>query len=501
MGSADPVDSVREKVIVGLRSYGSLRLLTQIVSWLGTVYVVRHLTSRALGEYGVTFMVFSYLAMTYDGTLLEALVQRAPEDAQQRRAVFSLVVGIGVVLAAATAGCSGLIAHWVGDRAVAPLVLGVSLVLVLTALSVLPHAALARQMAFARLATIAAVQSLCVMSVSVWLAARGAGAWALLAGLIVGAAVRMVLLNASSWGLARPTFRIGRALGYLGFGGILFADNLLWRWYTSLDTFLLGRWTGTAALGYYSLAQQIAELPLEKISRVVNDISLPAYATLRDDRRAAAGLLLETLRSHATVGFPVFWGLAAVGSLFVPVVFGAAWHLTLFPLAALAAVAPLRLMGSIETPAMTGLGRPQTLLKTKLLIVPCMTVALIAGCRLGGIDGAALVWACVFPLCYGLAFRWVLRVAGVSYRQLLAVVRGPALSAAAMTAAVLLWQRLSHPWSLPPIAALVTAIGVGVAAYGIALRLIDPTAYGLSWARLRRIGGLPPRVLAGVGSQ
>ena len=482
---------VHEKLLAGLRSYASLRLLTQVASWLGTVYVVRHLDSRALGEYGVALVVFNYVSMAYDGTLVEALVQRPPAHREERRAVFTLLVGVGLALAALTALASGPISRAVGDAALAHLLDGVAVALALAALCVLPQASLAREMAFPQLATIGASQAVCVTITTVWLAWRGFGAWALVSGQIAGVGLRMLLLNATRFSLMRPTTHIRSALAYVRFGGVLFADNVLWRWYTSLDTFLLGRWSGTVALGFYSLAQQVAELPLEKISTVVNDVSLPAYAELRHDRRASVALLLETLRSHATVGFPVFWGIAATAAYLVPVIFGDRWGLAIFPLIALSAVAPLRLMGSIETPAMTGLGRPGVLVTTKLIIVPCMTAALIAGCWWDGIRGAALAWLCVFPVCYLPAFRLVLAAAGISYREVGAIVRGPAAAAAVMVLIVLAAAALAaRAAGGSPLAGLATGIAVGVAAYGGALRVIDPDAFRLAQARIGRFVGL-----------
>lgn len=481
---------VHEKLVVGLRSYASLRLLTQITSWAGTIYVVRHLDSHAFGQYAVALVVFNYLAMVFDGTLLETLVQQPPATVEARREAFSLLLGVGVLLVAVTAAIAGPIGRLVGDESVAPLVMGIAAALGLTSLCILPQATLAREMDFQRLASIGAVQAVCVTLSTVGLAALGTGAWALVSGQIVGAAVRAVLLNVHSPGLLRPTLRIKGALEYLRFGGVLFADNVLWRWYTSLDTFLLGRWSGTVQLGFYNLAQQVAELPLEKISTVVNDISLPAYAELRRDPPAAANLLLETIRTHATAGFPIFWGLAAVAAYAVPVLFGSRWETSVFPLIALAAVAPLRLIGSIETPAMTGIGRPGVLLRTKLIIAPCMTVALAVGCWLGGIKGAALAWLGIFPLCYGWSFRYVLQAAEVRYRQLLAVIRGPAAAAALMILAVLISERLTGSFTDSSVAILAVSIAVGAAAYGLGLRLLDPVAFRLAEARLGRFVGL-----------
>jgi len=467
-----------------------MRFLTQITSWAGTIYVVRHLDSHAFGQYAVALVIFNYLAVVFDGTLLEAIVQQPPATPEARRATFSLLVGVGVLLLGLTAALAGPIGRLEGDKSVPALIMGIGAALGLTALCVLPQAALARAMDFRRLASISAVQAVCVTVSTVGLAALGTGAWALVSGQIVGAAVRAVLLNLCSPSLVWPTLRIGNALEYVRFGGVLFADNALWRWYTSLDTFLLGRWSGTGQLGFYNLAQQVAELPLEKISTVVNDISLPAYAELRSDPPAAASLLLETVRTHATAGFPIFWGLAAVAVYAVPVLFGRGWESSIFPLIALAGVAPLRLIGSIETPAMTGIGQPGVLVKAKLIIAPCMTGALAVGCWLGGIKGAALAWLGIFPLCFGWAFRYVLQAAGIPYRQVLAVTRGPAAAAAAMIIAVLAGEHLTGNLTDSSAAVLAVAIAVGVPAYALGLRWLDPVAYRLAEGRLGRLVGV-----------
>ena len=483
---------MHEKLIAGLRSYASVRLVTQALSWLGTIYVVRTLDSHAFGAYGVALVIFNYFSMVFDGSLLETLVQRLPQGREELRAVFTLLAGSGLLIAAAIVTASRGVAELVGDRAVRPLVCAAAGALLLTSLCTLPHATLARQMEFRRLALMAALQGACATLSTVLLAWLGAGAWALAAGLVIGSLVRCVLLNVTAFRLAVPTARLRPALAYLRFGGVLLADNILWRWYTSIDTFLLGRWRGTVSLGFYTLAQQVAELPLEKISTVVNDVSLPAYSELSQDRVRAASLMLETIRSHAVVGFPIFWGLAAVAHAAVPALFGAKWSQAIFPLAALAAVAPLRLIGSVETPAMTGLGSPGVLVRTKLIVAPCMTVALLAGAWYGGINGAAVAWLAMFPLCYGLAFRIVLHAAGVSYRAVLVAIRGPALAAALMAAAVSLWGAIPGPAASSSAIALTEGVVLGVAAYPLLLRVIDANAYRLTQRRLWQLLGRQP---------
>ncbi len=481
---------IYDRVFSGLRSHGAARLLTQAISWAGTIYVARTLDSRAFGAFGLSVVVFNYASLIYDGTLTEALVQRVPATQIERRSIFMMLLIAGTVLAAMMLALARPVTHLVGEPQVATLLSVMAVVLLVTSLGVLPNARLVNAMEFGCLSKIAAAQAVGTTCVTVWLAHEGFGAWALAFGALTGAVLRTVMLNIAEPSLLMPTLRLGYALQYFRVGGVLFTDTVLWRFYTSIDTFLLGRWAGSASLGLYTLAQQVAEIPLEKISTIVNDVSLPAYAQLEGNRREGGRLMLETIRTHATIGFPIFWGLASVARIAVPAMFGEKWDGAILPLTALALIAPLRLMGSVETPAMTGMGRAHVLLKTKLLIVPTMVIALAVGCRLGGINGAALAWLLVFPCCYIAGFRLVLRAAGLSYGQVVEVIRGPAMASALMVGVVTCAAALLAMANLPALVDLVGEILVGITSYAAGLRLLDGDAYRMLHQRLRRLLGL-----------
>jgi len=473
--------------MAALRSHAGAKVFIQLVSWIGTVYVLRRLDSDALGVFAIATVAFGYASMVYEGGMLEALVQHDPASPGERRSVFTLLAGSGLLLAGIVAGAAPGFARLMEVAQVEPILMTMALGLFITALGILPHAQLIREMRFGRLALISSAQAVASSGVSVALAYAGAGAWALALGLIAGLLVRTTLLNVCVTSLFMPTLRIAPALHYLRFGGILIADGLLWRWYNSLDTLLLGRWSGPASLGHYSFAQQLANMPLEKISTVVNDVSLPAYAELAQRRPEAARLMIETIRTHAVVGLPIFWGIAAVADVAIPLIFGAQWQPAIFALTAIALVAPLRLMGSVETPAMTGIGAPWILVKTKLLIVPAMTVAIVAGCWWGGVNGAALAWLCAFPFFYVIAFRWVLRPMALTYADVVGVVRGPALAAGLMMCIVRLGAEGMSRLESGPLPSLVAMIAAGAAAYLLMLRSFDREAYGLLINRARQL--------------
>jgi teichuronic acid exporter len=471
---------IYQKFRAGLRAHTIAKVLVQVVSWLGTVYVLRTLDAHAVGLFAIASVAFGYASLMYEGGMLETLVQDHPQTRDERRSVFSLLLAMGVGSAALLAALANPISALVGAPEVAALIAVLSVNLVTIAMGILPYSRLIHEMRFGPLAVISSVQALVSAVTMIVLAREGAGVWSLVWSQIAGSLTRTILLNVAVPSLHAPTAAFALALRYLRTSSILIADGLLFRWYTSVDVFLLGRWSGPAQLGHFSFGQQVANTPLEKISTVVNDVSLPAYARLAADRSEAGKLMLETMRTHGTIGLPVFWGLASVAATAVPVIFGEQWIPAVFPLMAMAVVAPMRLIGSVETPAMTGIGRAMVLLQTKFIIVPVMTIALIAGAWWGGVRGVSLAWLCVFPPVYAVAFRLVLRAIGLSYARVLEVLRGPAIAAGLMSLSVAGLQYLANAQlHAPPVILLLGLIACGAVLYPAALWLADRQAFDL----------------------
>ena len=81
--------------------------------------------------------------------------------------------------------------------------------------------------------------------------------------------------------LARELLRSGLPIG----GATLLAVALL-----NLDYVLVGRYLGTEALGYYTLAFNLASWPVTFFAVAVARVSVPAFARLQHSPAAAVGL-------------------------------------------------------------------------------------------------------------------------------------------------------------------------------------------------------------------
>ena len=62
------------------------------------------------------------------------------------------------------------------------------------------------------------------------------------------------------------------------FGGYVTISRIFWGFYTQADTFIIGKLLGKELLGFYSVGMNLASLPMEKVSGIINQVAFPAFS-------------------------------------------------------------------------------------------------------------------------------------------------------------------------------------------------------------------------------
>ncbi len=94
--------------------------------------------------------------------------------------------------------------------------------------------------------------------VALSLAFRGAGAWALAAQYVTAFAVKAVILNAAAWSPPDLVYDFASLRGHVSTGGALLVSRLGELGTKLAENTLFGHVFGTAALGSYTLANQVS---------------------------------------------------------------------------------------------------------------------------------------------------------------------------------------------------------------------------------------------------
>lgn len=407
----------------------------QLISWVVTLLVLRFLTPEDYGLLAIATVVVS-LVMLLGEVGVQLIVVRAEELTEAfLRSVFGLVVATHLLMALCVALSSFAVARYYDDARIQAIMMAIGLNALLVAFTQIPGALLLRELNFRLQAIAALVTSLVQSATTLVLAYLGAGVWSLVFGQLLSNGVAAVVLNRMRPSLRAPSFDFATLRGHLVFGSWIVVQRLIWWLLNSFDQLLLGKLIGTAQLGFYAVANQVAALPKDKLSQVINQITFPAVARVSHQPEQLHANLLTALSIMCTVVFPIFAVISALAEDIIEVVLSAKWQGALLPLTLLPLAMPFRMVAAPIAEAMNALGHASTTARLQAVSL----VVVITGISLGshwGVAGVCAAWIVVANVNLAVFVLATGRLSGLGYGDLVAAMRGPIACCVAMYAAV-----------------------------------------------------------------
>ena len=409
-------------------------------------------------------MVFvGFVALVADAGLGAAVVQATDLDSHRLRSIFGAVIlvncGLFTVLTLAAPALALLLNE---DRLVSIIrVLAVQFLLGMFA--VIPGALLTRVLHFKGQSLVGLAGAVAGSLMTLGLAIAGWGVWALVFGNLLAHFVNTIALNVISPFLRFPQFSLQGVRSMMVFGGQVTAARLLWFVYSQADILIVGRLLGKEVLGFYSVAMHLASLPNQKISSVINQVALPAFARSQHNSELVGPYLLKAMRALALVSFPVFWGISSVAPEITAVLLGAKWQAATAPLQLLPLVMPLSLLSPFLNTAFLGIGRSDVVLANVFAACCIMPAAFFLGAHYG-LVGVSVAWVAAFPFVLAFNLRRMLPLVGLGWRQALSAVAPAASAASGMYVSVSV-ARYLLAGLLDETLLLMALIAVGAATY------------------------------------
>jgi teichuronic acid exporter len=464
-----------QSAISGLRWIGSVRLITQVVTWSMTLLTVRLLQPH---DYGVVataglFTVFANLLL--DGGLSLLLVSERNLSDRQLGAAFSWIMVVASVLAAGIALVAPAAALFFKTPDLTRVLQVSALQLPLGALLVVPQALLARRMHFRALALAQFVASVTQGGVTLLMAYAGAAYWALVTGILLGATIRAVMQWAALDQRPKPNLDFRDLQPLLRKGGHLLGQRIIYFFTSDFDTFALGHLAGATVLGSYSLGKQLAHTALDQLSGIVNQVSVPVFAAKGGLEEQISGLV-QLITLVSLIVFPFFWITGVVSQVAFPLFFGSRWEKMVVPFMAFSFVLPFRSVYTLLDSAIVGTGRVSTTFKNMLMWAAIMIPLLGISAHYGA-DAAACSWIVGFPLVFWFSMRRISRAFGVQLTVFLRPLAAPvALAAIACGSAEVIY--LTTGKGIPQLARMILEGTAAVGCYWLLIRWCAPLQYG-----------------------
>jgi O-antigen/teichoic acid export membrane protein len=210
---------------------------------------------------------------------------------------------------------------------------------------------------------------------------------------------------------------------------------------------------------------QLASLPMQKVSELLDQVGFAAYSSIQYDMSAIRSHFLKAIRVLSFISFPIFWGISSIAPDLVLVVLGKRWELAIVPLQLLALVMPIRMIGHGSGSVLTAIGKPHIGTLNVVFALVIMVPAFFIGIHYGGLVGVALAWVIGYPILVVVRLRFSLPPLGLKSRNYFGAIAGPALGGAIMYLAVMLTRKAIAMTSLRPIFVMGVLVAVGVLVY------------------------------------
>jgi O-antigen/teichoic acid export membrane protein len=393
----DRTKNLETKALRGASWLGLFRLISQIASWATTIVVARILLPEDYGLMGMATVLTGYVALFHELGLGMAIVQREEINNHELSSLFWLMTFWGLIIALICFVLAYPTAAIFHESRLLRLTQVVAILYIIGSPLIVPLNILKRQLRFKAIGFIEATSAICGCCLMVIMAWLGAGVWTLIGGHIAREFVKVVLVFLASEWRPRLFFNFSQTKPYIRFGVCVAGANSLDYICNRSPLFFGGRALGSQLLGFYAMAIQIAQIPMDKIVSLINYVAFPLLSRYQKHPYESNRSYLQLIKLIATITFPLFLGGIFVAGDLIPVLLGTKWTPTILPFRMLCFYV---LITAITTP--DGLineahGRPHWPLYMNFVSFLILPISFYFTAN-RGLEALPIPWITVYPL-------------------------------------------------------------------------------------------------------
>jgi O-antigen/teichoic acid export membrane protein/polysaccharide pyruvyl transferase WcaK-like protein len=448
--------------------------------------LARLLTPTEFGAFAVAMVFLTLGELFVEQLFAPAIVQRRELDADHLDAAFWFTIGCAALLTLTTLLAGPFFARIFDAPTVAPLIMSLSPVFVLMALSAVPAALLRRHVAYRALAQRTTACNLLSGAVAIAAAVGGLGVWAFVLQQLTFQLVGTVILWRNETWRPRLHFKRSALRDIAGFSTNMMIVKLLDVAETRFVELLVGRQLGLAALGSYALASRAHQAATQLVAAPLWDSANGVFARLQGQPAALQDALRRRLLVAATIISPIFLFAAAAGELLIPAVFGSKWTPAVAPFQVLCFLGAVRAVMYLYSAMLQALGAASSTLRVAMVRTAVTLLSIPILFRFGSVGVAACLLAgqlVVLPL----VFHVIRTKLEVSPLQVINHIAKPMM--AALAAAALGWG-VAHSVN----GALPAALGASLSLFTCALAFVLLLSLLMPRTLLGVVASLPLKV-------
>lgn len=419
---------LKRRSVAGAFVTTTSRVLLLGLNLASTMILARILTPADFGLVAMALVFTGFAALFQEAGLSAATIQKETLSRQELSTVFWLNLLLSAGVTALLIAVAPLLAKLYDEPRLTYLAMWLALEFVINGLGMQHLALLKRQLRYTAISVVEVCAFLVGAVAAVIWATYDASYWALVV-LMLGRATTKSLL---AWALAR--WRPGVPQSYrsvmsmIKFGANLTGFKALNYFSSNLDQFLLGRIWGAEALGFYSRAYHLLQLPLGQINLPIAQVAVPALSRLQSRQSEYRTYYYRAMETIACIGKPLVVFLFVCAEPLISIVLGDRWLDSAPIFRGLALGAFLGVTNVAAGWIYVTLGRTDRQLIFELMSLPVRVACIVIGAIYWGAVGAALGVSVSRAILYVPLRLWAFKNTPISFSGFLGSIQRPIIA-------------------------------------------------------------------------
>lgn len=298
-------DNLKTKAFSGVMWTSIQKFAGMGISFISGIILARLLTPEDYGCIGMLSIFMLVAGSFVDGGFATALIQKKRPTQEDYSTIFFFNLGMSLLMYGVLFFSAPAIARFYSMPLLSSVLRVQGSVLIINALSLIQSNQLRKQFKFKKLAIVNLLTSIISITITIIMAYRGFGVWALVAMNILMALIPTIIYWITNkwyplWVFSKESFK-----ELFSFGFFMFLTSIITRICNSIQGLLIGRFYNPATMGYYSKAKSTEELASTSLANVIDQVAYPLYAEYQNDRSMLINVIKKITLSIAYVSFPM----------------------------------------------------------------------------------------------------------------------------------------------------------------------------------------------------
>ncbi|MBO7493983.1 MAG: lipopolysaccharide biosynthesis protein [Bacteroidales bacterium] len=317
--------NLKQKAASGMVWTALQKYSMMIIQFISGIILARLLTPYDYGCIGM-LAIFMVLAESFiDGGFGAALIQKKRPTQEDYSTIFFWNLGMAGFMYVILFFCAPAISRFYNIPLLCSVLRVQGLLLFIYAFNVIQKNQLRKTLNFKVLSIVTITTSLISLGITIFMAYKGFGVWALVTQNLITAAIPAVVfwfylkwrpILVFSWKSFKELF---------SFGFYMFLTHLLNSFGQQIQGLLIGKVYNPSTMGYYAKAHSVERIASTSVSSIMTQVTYPLYAEAQDNRQMMINMVKRLTMTLSYITFPIMFILILLAKPIFVLLYSERW--------------------------------------------------------------------------------------------------------------------------------------------------------------------------------